>query len=123
MIEAAALALSLTIGGPDYDAALARATRYRSDPAADAFTSNHLGTIVQPALEELLPFCTQYVPRGGSVKLMVVISYKAGLPDHVFLSQDTPAGRCVAVGLAGLELPASAPLPDYAYRLGVTLHN
>jgi hypothetical protein len=117
MIGVPALALAVTFGGADYDAALARAARYTHDQAANMFYGK-LSPLIVPALGKQIMLCSVQEKYSGYSSAVVVFSYKDGAPDRILIDKDTRFGRCVAEGAAKIELPAGAPYPDYAVRMG-----
>jgi hypothetical protein len=117
MIAIAALALGLTIGGADYEEALARARRFETDAKAQAFLEGTLEPKLQLLLQNGLGACRkQRNPKSDA--LFFVISYRDGKPDRILLRKDTPFGRCIAEALTAGDYPLNPPYPDLAVEQG-----
>jgi hypothetical protein len=116
MIAMAASALAITLGGPEYQEALARVKLHEHDDAARAFTAQRLLPAVS-SHQTLISLCRRLDSR-DEISFSVIVSYRDGKPDRLYLDQDTPFGRCMAEGLADTDYPLSPPYPDFAGDVG-----
>jgi hypothetical protein len=121
MIAIAALALGLTVGpGPDFSEAYERAKRYGDDKAASEFLSKGFHPAVDDKMDRVIADCRRRARPVKDTFFIVVISYKGGKADHVFLDRDAPYSRCIAERLSALAYPDS-PVADFAEDFEITM--
>jgi hypothetical protein len=77
MIAIAALALGLSIGGPDYASAYARAKAYERIPAARVFMQGLVNPKLQAEIARVANDCQRRYRPKANVEFILVISYAA----------------------------------------------
>ena len=112
MIAIAALAVAVTVGGAEFDAAAARAKQWDDDPAANAFVATQLMPRING--HTTIKTCLDRYPGASRPPFTLVVSWNGGVPDRVYLDADTPFARCVAQVFAEADLPSQPPYPDFA---------
>jgi hypothetical protein len=121
MIAIAALALGLTVGpGPEFSEAYERAKRYVDDKAAEDFNLNVFSAKVYDQMDRIVAVCRTKARPVKNTFFILVVSYKDGKADHVFLDRDAPYSRCIAERMSAVAYPDS-PIKDFAQDYEITM--
>jgi hypothetical protein len=122
MIAIAALAVAVATGPtPDFQDAYQRAKRYEADPAAIKFDDEVFTPKITSRLTQITAGCQRKNRPVKDLFFTVVISYRDGKADHIYLDRDAPYSRCIAEGLAALPYPDS-PVKDFAQDFEISMN-
>jgi hypothetical protein len=121
MIAIAALALGLTVGpGPDFTDAYDRAKRYVADQAAGDFQAKVYSPKVDDLMDRAISACRAKARPVKNTSFTLVVSYRDGKADHIFLDRDAPYSRCIAERMSAIAYPDS-PVKDFAQDYEISM--
>jgi hypothetical protein len=121
MLIVAAAALGLTVGGPDFNEAFARARAYSHQPKVRRYVDTVFRPTIKTDMDRILEDCFEKLNTRAALEFNIVISYRNGAPDRVLLKREAPFGRCAAERLTKIYFPPNPPVPDLAEDLDVQI--